>query len=129
MTFNFYALQGNNEEKENLLALPLMKRVERLLRPRTASGAVGGVIETYGHTSKYDNAKRKIKSAKTERRSPFHERQTSPKLSTPRTPSSISNTTTEVRIGGFLLLQTLYRNFIFWYLKMYYNFMQIHGLI
>ena len=51
---------GIVEEKENLLALPLMQRVERLIRPRTATG---GVIETFGH-SKFNKARRNIQSAK-----------------------------------------------------------------
>ncbi|XP_060558427.1 uncharacterized protein LOC132718728 isoform X2 [Ruditapes philippinarum] len=61
-TFVLFKTGGIVEEKENLLALPLLQRVERLIRPRTATG---GVIETYGH-SKFSKAKRNIQSAKSD---------------------------------------------------------------
>ena len=51
-------VQGQSDEKENLLGLPLMQRVERLIRPRTSSG----VIATYGQSS----VKRNIQSAKSD---------------------------------------------------------------
>jgi len=63
---NLSFLQGTPNGKENLLALPLMQRVELLLRPRTAHG---GVIETHGH-SKHAKSKRNTKSAKSERLRP-----------------------------------------------------------
>ncbi|KAL4226762.1 hypothetical protein ACF0H5_014742 [Mactra antiquata] len=80
--------KSNGDEKENLKALPLMQRVERLIRPRTATG---GVIETYGQ-SKHERAKkRNIRSAKSVGARPLKMTQfkTSP---TPRTVSSFSTT-------------------------------------
>lgn len=79
---------GNVEEKENLLALPLMQRVERLIRPRTASG----VIATYGHSKFERSAKRNVQSAKSD--GPRLQKIIQRKTPTPRTVSSFSTGST-----------------------------------
>ncbi|XP_052212325.1 uncharacterized protein LOC127831379 isoform X1 [Dreissena polymorpha] len=90
-----YSFKGTHEEKENLLALPLMQRVERLIRPRTAEG---GVLATYGQ-SKHATVgrQRAAASAKEARRRPVL-RPALVKNPSPRTTSSVSNVTSDISI-------------------------------
>ncbi|XP_052780993.1 uncharacterized protein LOC128217708 isoform X2 [Mya arenaria] len=92
---HLFKFKGNAEEKENLLALPLMQRVERLIRPRTAEG---GVLATYGQSrhgrSSGDRPKTSVHNANG--RSPL--RPTQLKLPSSRTTSSTSNTTSDLAV-------------------------------